>query len=166
MLKQILAAVAVAALGASNALAHVSLETKEAAVGSTYKAVLRIPHGCEGKPTNVVRVKIPEGVIAVKPMPKAGWTLEKVKGAYAKSYDLHGTRPAKESRRLSGRAAAWLTTSTTNSRCGHSSQLTLLLASSSTSPSSKNALRAPPNAGSRCLRQDRKPMTSSGRLPP
>ncbi|MBB6464962.1 YcnI family protein [Aminobacter anthyllidis] len=91
MLKQILVATAVAAIGASNALAHVSLETKEAAVGSTYKAVLRVPHGCEGKPTNVVRVKIPEGVIAVKPMPKAGWTLEKVKGSYAKSYDLHGT---------------------------------------------------------------------------
>ena len=54
MLKQILVATAVAAIGASNALAHVSLETKEAAVGSTYKAVLRVPHGCEGKPTNVV----------------------------------------------------------------------------------------------------------------
>ncbi len=43
------------------------------------------------RPTNVVRVQVPEGVIAVKPMPKAGWTLEKTKGAYAKSYDYYGT---------------------------------------------------------------------------
>lgn len=79
------------ALVAVPAAAHVTLETREAAVGSTYKAVLRVPHGCEGKPTNVVRVKIPEGVIAVKPMPKPGWTLEKVKGTYAASYDYYGT---------------------------------------------------------------------------
>ncbi len=75
--------------------AHVSLETQEAHVGSTYKAVFRVPHGCEGKPTNVVRVQVPEGVIAVKPMPKPGWTLEKVRGPYAEEYDYYGT-PAKE----------------------------------------------------------------------
>lgn len=79
------------ALGTSAALAHVSLEKGEAAVGSTYKAVFRVPHGCEGAPTNVVRVQVPEGVISVKPQPKAGWTLEKVRGAYAKSYDYYGT---------------------------------------------------------------------------
>jgi len=84
---------ACAALGAMAvpALAHVSLEKGEAPVGSTYKAVFRVPHGCEGAPTNVVRVQIPEGVIAVKPMPKAGWTLEKVKGKYATTYDYYGT---------------------------------------------------------------------------
>lgn len=73
------------------AFAHVSLEKGEAPVGSTYKAVFRVPHGCEGAPTNVVRVQVPEGVISVKPMPKPGWTLEKVKGKYAKTYDYHGT---------------------------------------------------------------------------
>ncbi|RLP27145.1 YcnI family protein [Mesorhizobium sp. YM1C-6-2] len=78
-------------LATSPALAHVSLETSEAPVGSTYKAVFRVPHGCEGKPTNVVRVQIPEGVISVKPQPKPGWTLEKVRGAYGQSYDYYGT---------------------------------------------------------------------------
>jgi uncharacterized protein YcnI len=78
-------------LGASAANAHVTLETPQAKVGSTYKAVFRVPHGCEGKATHTVRLQIPEGYIAVKPMPKAGWTLEIVKGAYAKSYDYHGT---------------------------------------------------------------------------
>ena len=69
--------------------AHASLEKGEAAPGS-YKAVLKIPHGCDGKATNLVRIDIPEGYIGVKPMPKAGWTLETKKGDYAKNYDLHG----------------------------------------------------------------------------
>jgi len=90
MLKKYMLALAVTALAAP-AFAHVSLEKSEAPVGSTYKAVFRVPHGCEGTPTNVVRVKIPEGVIAIKPMPKPGWTLEKVKGPYEKTYDYYGT---------------------------------------------------------------------------
>ena len=35
-----------------------------------------MPHGCAGSPTVKIRVQIPEGVIAVKPMPKAGWNVE------------------------------------------------------------------------------------------
>jgi len=73
------------------ALAHITLETAEAPAGSTYKAVLRVPHGCEGAASLKVRVQVPEGVIAVKPMPKAGWTLETVKGAYKQPYDYYGT---------------------------------------------------------------------------
>ncbi len=91
MLKRTLATAAALVLGAGTAFAHVSLQLKEAPVGSTYRAIFQVPHGCEGKPTNVVRVQIPEGVIAVKPQPKAGWTLDKIKGAYAKSYDYYGT---------------------------------------------------------------------------
>lgn len=79
-------------LTTGTALAHVTLETGEAAVGSTYKAVLRVPHGCEGKATTAVRVKLPEGFIAAKPMPKAGWELKTVKGKYAKSYELWGEK--------------------------------------------------------------------------
>jgi uncharacterized protein YcnI/copper(I)-binding protein len=69
--------------------AHASLETSETAPGS-FKAVLRIPHGCDGKPTDTVRVEIPEGFIAVRPMPKPGWALAVEKGDYAKTYELHG----------------------------------------------------------------------------
>ncbi len=86
---------AAATMLAVPALAHVTLEKGEAPVGSTFKAVFRVPHGCEGAPTNVVRVRIPEGVIAIKPMPKPGWTLEKVRGDYEKTYDFYGT-PLKE----------------------------------------------------------------------
>lgn len=78
-------------LAAAPAFAHITLETSEAEVPSTYKAVFRVPHGCAGKPTIKIRVQVPEGVIAVKPQPKPGWTLEKTKGAYAKSYDYYGT---------------------------------------------------------------------------
>ncbi|CAM5386718.1 hypothetical protein MAUB1S_06594 [Mycolicibacterium aubagnense] len=76
--------------GAGAAFAHVSLETQEAPVDSTYKAIFRVPHGCDGKATTAVRVKIPEGVIDVKPMPKAGWKLETAKGKYTKAYSLWG----------------------------------------------------------------------------
>lgn len=74
------------------ALAHVTLETAQAPANSTYKAVLRVPHGCDGQPTHTVRVQIPEGLIAVKPMPKPGWKLETVKGRYAKTYDYFGSK--------------------------------------------------------------------------
>jgi uncharacterized protein YcnI len=71
--------------------AHVTLESEEAASNASYKAVLRVPHGCEGKPTTAVRVQIPDGVIAVKPMPKAGWQVETVKDKYERPYDYFGS---------------------------------------------------------------------------
>jgi uncharacterized protein YcnI len=91
MLKSIIPAVALVFAGLGSASAHVTLEVQQAKVGSTYKGVFRVGHGCEGKPTLTLRIQIPEGVINVKPMPKAGWTLETVKGAYAKTYDYHGS---------------------------------------------------------------------------
>lgn len=84
-----LAAAAFIALS-SPALAHLSFERAEAAPNSTYKAVLRVPHGCQGQPTIKIRVRIPEGVVAVKPMPKPGWSLETAKGSYVRAYQAHG----------------------------------------------------------------------------
>lgn len=81
------AALFVSAVGAS---AHITLETQQAPVGSAYKAVLRVPHGCDGKATIAVRVKMPEGFIAAKPMPKPGWELRTERGKYAKAYTLYG----------------------------------------------------------------------------
>jgi periplasmic copper chaperone A len=80
--------------GIGGALAHVTLETAEAPANSTYKAVLRVGHGCEGKPTIALRVRIPEGVIVAKPMPKPGWELATTKAKYAQSYDHYGTPTA------------------------------------------------------------------------
>ncbi|MFA5902147.1 MAG: DUF1775 domain-containing protein [Hyphomicrobium sp.] len=71
------------------ASAHVSFEMKKAKVGGAYKAVLNVPHGCEGAATTEVSVDIPEGVIGVKPMPKPGWTLSLKKGPYERSYAFY-----------------------------------------------------------------------------
>ena len=77
---------------ASSANAHITLETHEATIGSSYKAVFAVPHGCAGSATVKIRVQIPEGVIGVKPMPKAGWNVETVEGKYATEYDFHGAK--------------------------------------------------------------------------
>jgi uncharacterized protein YcnI len=77
-----------AALGIGVAAAHISLETAEAPVGAVYKAVLRVPHGCAGSATTAIRVRIPDGVIGVRPMPKPGWTLGTVTGKYPQRYRL------------------------------------------------------------------------------
>jgi uncharacterized protein YcnI len=83
---------AFAALWAASvpAWAHVTLERQEAPVGSSYKAVLRVPHGCSGSPTTAIRVRVPAGFIAVKPMPKPGWQLSTVNGKYPKPFKLRG----------------------------------------------------------------------------
>jgi uncharacterized protein YcnI len=87
-----LAVIATCATLSTGAAAHVTLETREAPVGAAYKAVLRVPHGCEGTATTNLRVRIPEGLIGVKPMPKPGWTLSTVRGKYLKTYTLYHAR--------------------------------------------------------------------------
>src|SRR5580700_3417934 len=87
----LLAALAAAGI-AVPANAHITLQGREAAVGSSYKAVFVVPHGCAGSATIKIRVQIPEGVIDAKPMPKAGWNLEAIKGKYAADYDFHGAK--------------------------------------------------------------------------
>lgn len=84
------ALLSVLACAAAPASAHVTLEQREANPGASYKAVFKVPHGCKGSSTHTVRVEIPEGFFNVKPMPKAGWKLDTVTGAYATSYSLHG----------------------------------------------------------------------------
>lgn len=76
--------------------AHPSLERQEATVGAPYKAIVRVPHGCDGSPTLRVRVQIPEGVIGVKPMPKPGWTIETTRGAYAEAHPYYHGAVLKE----------------------------------------------------------------------
>lgn len=66
----------------SPALAHISFETKEGAAGGPYSGVLNIEHGCEGSPTTAIRIRIPNGVTLVKPLPTQGWEVETVTGAY------------------------------------------------------------------------------------
>jgi len=82
--------------------AHPSLERREADVGAPYKAIMRIPHGCEGSATTRVRVQIPEGIIGVKPQPKPGWTIDTTRGAYASVYPYyHGAKLSEGVREIS-----------------------------------------------------------------
>jgi len=80
-------------LAGSPAFGHVTIEQREAALGGPVKLTFRVGHGCGTSPTTKVRLRIPEGIIAVKPMPKPGWQVELVQGAYQKTYDFfHGAK--------------------------------------------------------------------------
>jgi len=93
MIRELVLGAAGAAIAICTASAHVTLETREAPVGAPYKAVLRVPHGCEGAATIALRVRVPEGVIAVKPMLKPGWKIDTVPGKYSKTYQyFHGVK--------------------------------------------------------------------------
>jgi periplasmic copper chaperone A len=93
MIRQFTLGAAGVLLFSCTAFAHVTLETAQAQVGAGYKAVLQVGHGCAGSPTTAIRIRIPEGVIAVKPMPKPGWKLEVVTGKYPRTYNLaHGAK--------------------------------------------------------------------------
>jgi uncharacterized protein YcnI len=93
MLRELVLGAVGAALFSCAASAHVTLETREAPVGAPYKAVLRVPHGCEGTGTIALRIRVPDGMIAVKPMPKPGWKIDTVTGKYAKTYSFfHGAK--------------------------------------------------------------------------
>jgi uncharacterized protein YcnI/copper(I)-binding protein len=88
-----LSAISAGLFVATSAFAHITLEKREAKAGSSYKVVLKVPHGCDGSPIVRLRAEIPEGIVAVKPMPKPGWTIETKKGAYEKTYAYyHGAK--------------------------------------------------------------------------
>lgn len=85
------AALVAAALGAAPALAHVTLQPNEAVAGNYFQAALSVPHGCDGSATRAVRVKIPDGVLSVKPQMKPGWSVEiKTRKIEGEQPRLHG----------------------------------------------------------------------------
>lgn len=67
--------VAAAPLSAAPAFAHATPDRGDAPADSIFQFAIDISHGCEGSPTLRVRVRIPEGVIGVRPQPKPGWDL-------------------------------------------------------------------------------------------
>lgn len=77
-------------MGSAAAFAHVVLDQPQAATGSSYKAVFRVSHGCEGLPTTGITVLVPNGVQGSKPMPKPGWTLAVRRDKLAQPYSSHG----------------------------------------------------------------------------
>ncbi|WP_457444018.1 YcnI family copper-binding membrane protein [Roseateles sp. P5_E4] len=76
---------------AGTAQAHITLEQPEAPAGSSYRAVFKVGHGCEGgAATKEIVVTLPEGLRGAKPMPKAGWTLTTKQRPLKVPYDSHG----------------------------------------------------------------------------
>ncbi len=75
---------------ASAVFGHVVLEDQTALAGRSYKAVLKVGHGCAGSPTTAIQVTIPAGFMGAKPMPKAGWRLDIKTAKLAVPYDNHG----------------------------------------------------------------------------
>ena len=106
-----LALAAVAAMCAPSAWAHASLEQPQATAGASYKAVVRIGHGCEGTATHTVVVQLPAGFRGAKPMPKAGWQLDVQKAPLAQPYTSHGREVREDVVQVTWRASsreAWL----------------------------------------------------------
>ena len=68
--------VLVAALAPGLARAHTVAEPDEGTAGGYFRTAFRVTHGCKGSPTTAVTIRLPEGVIQAKPMPKPGWTIE------------------------------------------------------------------------------------------
>jgi periplasmic copper chaperone A len=73
--RSVLVAAALVA-GTHAASAHVTVQPMEAVAGGYFQLTFTVPHGCDGKATIALRVKVPEGVTAVKPQMKPGWTAE------------------------------------------------------------------------------------------
>ena len=76
--------------GATAAFGHVVLDQPVALGGTSYRATLRVGHGCEGSPTHTVRVTLPNGFRGAKPMPHPGWTVAIRKEKLARPYTSHG----------------------------------------------------------------------------
>lgn len=102
MIRLSLAASSAAAIAllAGLASAHVTFEAAKAPAGSTYRAVLRVGHGCDGAATTKIRVQIPLGVRQTKPMPKAGWELTTVVEKLPEPYDWYGTKITEDVREI------------------------------------------------------------------
>ncbi len=67
---------AVLALAGPGAQAHVTLETPTAEAGAPYQAVFRVGHGCNKSPTTAITVRLPQGFVNARALPRAGWKFD------------------------------------------------------------------------------------------
>jgi uncharacterized protein YcnI len=77
-------------LVAAPAFAHTTVTPTEAAADADTELVFSVPHGCDGEPTEALRVQIPDGVVSVKPQVVPDWEIETVVGEYDEPVTLHG----------------------------------------------------------------------------
>jgi copper(I)-binding protein len=55
------------------AFAHVGIDPPVAETAATWNGAVRVGHGCDGKATTAVELKLPQGVTAVRALAKTGW---------------------------------------------------------------------------------------------
>lgn len=84
------AATALSAALTVAASAHAVLTPDTAVAGQTWRGAVRIGHGCEGTPTRLVRVTMPQGVVSVRPKAKNGWLIETIWAPYPAPISVHG----------------------------------------------------------------------------
>ncbi len=59
-----------------SANAHVTANPNTGTGGAYFQTDFRISHGCDGSATVAVSIKIPAGIVVLKPQAKPGWTIE------------------------------------------------------------------------------------------
>ncbi|TDW29973.1 YcnI family protein [Cryobacterium psychrophilum] len=69
------------------ARAHVSAGATSTAAGSSTLLTFATAHGCDGSPTTIIAISLPEGVASVAPTVNAGWGVEKVAADLATPID-------------------------------------------------------------------------------
>lgn len=79
-----------AASALTAAHAHIVLAQPTAPAGSSYRATFKVGHGCDGSAVTAISVRLPAGVRGAKPMPKAGWTVERRTEPLAQPVTAHG----------------------------------------------------------------------------
>ena len=98
-------------LAAAPSFAHIVLAEPVALAQTSYRATLRVGHGCAGSPTVALKVVVPEGMAGAQPMPKPGWTLAIQKARLEKPYDDHGKPVTEDVREITWTASSpeyWL----------------------------------------------------------
>ena len=71
---------------------HVVLQDQAALANTSFRATLRVGHGCDGSPVTALKVIIPAGFKGAKPMAKAGWVLSTKVGKLEKPFDDRGKK--------------------------------------------------------------------------
>lgn len=75
--------VLLALLSAARLGAHVEVFPKSATAGEFAYLDFVVTHGCRSAATSKVTIKVPDGVVLVRPQVKPGWQIEGVNGKYA-----------------------------------------------------------------------------------
>jgi uncharacterized protein YcnI len=81
---------ALLALTATAAQAHVELTPNNIGGGEYVKLFFRVYHGCEAAPTTGLTVKIPDGVVLARPQLKPGWQISTKTVKYPQPIELGG----------------------------------------------------------------------------